>query len=278
MSASKSRDTASKVNFLTLTCSSRRINGFVVAWAMLKKTVTEEGGEEKEVEAPAWKIAYDEGGEEEVNAVEAVDAVLCSRAFQGGEKIEEDSDIWSYHNNLGKFVCARRGDTTAATISPLSLGKDLKKREIEINHTLKALIDKGAVPVGDPTQWRSGDRDAWVLEFSAALKEVSGSESKSYVMRRRAFSASTLDVDTHAPKGLAANSDATFNAVNTTSCAPCYTHRRRRSPSPSITSRSAFWPSRLPLTPSSALVTRKRWRVLLSTATRGYGQLTTPPQ
>lgn len=67
---------------------SRRLNGFVVSWAMLKQTV--EGGEvEREVEVPFWRIAYDEGGEEELPASEVVGAVLCSRAFLKGDKIEE---------------------------------------------------------------------------------------------------------------------------------------------------------------------------------------------
>ena len=117
---------------------------------MLKQTVAaeEEGGVEREVEAPYWRIAYDEGGEEELLASDAVEAVLCSKVFMKGENIEEGSDIWTYHNSLGKFVGAKRGEALNA-MSPYALGRDLRKREIEMNSTLKALVEKGAVANGD---------------------------------------------------------------------------------------------------------------------------------
>lgn len=156
-------------------------NGFVVGWANLAETSVNEDGMELTEEVKKWKIAYDNGKEEDVEGEDVLLARIRFYKFttSGGGDTEEDSGLWSYYNSMGKFGQTKKGDGDIAT-TPFLLLKDLKSKEKEFHQWLKALASKH----DKAGAWGEEGRALWQTSISDALRDEENVVSLEFVKTR----------------------------------------------------------------------------------------------
>ena len=152
------------------------VMGIVTGWKMTK-VVTDIGQENTEpseenangagsvesstTSVPVWIIDIDNGGEEELSAVQIVEGVsryLMWRTQYDGYS-EENFDLQNYRNALGRY-CGRAADAPYAS-TPAFLARHMIKKEQDLYPPLKNRVYEN--------EWggKSGARNAWV----ASVKE-----------------------------------------------------------------------------------------------------------
>ena len=110
---------------------------------------------------PVWIVDVDNGGEEELSAVEIVEGIsryLMWRTQYDGYS-EQNANLQQYRNNLGRY-CGRAADA-AYSSTPAFLARLMIKKEQDLYPPLKNLVYEN--------EWggKSGARNAWI----ASIKE-----------------------------------------------------------------------------------------------------------
>eukprot|EP00563_Minutocellus_polymorphus_P005222 CAMPEP_0181038320 /NCGR_PEP_ID=MMETSP1070-20121207/9869_1 /TAXON_ID=265543 /ORGANISM="Minutocellus polymorphus, Strain NH13" /LENGTH=1614 /DNA_ID=CAMNT_0023116089 /DNA_START=216 /DNA_END=5060 /DNA_ORIENTATION=+ len=118
-------------------------------------------GESSTKMAPVWVVDIDNGGEEELSAIQIVEGIsrfLMWRTQYDGYS-EENFDLQQYRNALGRY-CGRAADAPYAS-TPAFLARHMIKKEQDLYPPLKNRVYEN--------EWggKSGARNAWV----ASIKE-----------------------------------------------------------------------------------------------------------
>ena len=136
----------------------------VTGWRT-KKTATEYDSPDSEEpmvvekEEVVWSLAMDQGGDEEVNALELLNGLVRARKWkhQYPGYVESDSPLFAYRNKVGRF-CGRAADAPYAA-SHFFFCKLMLKREQEYYTSLKSRSYEN--------NWggKSGLRNAWIASM-----------------------------------------------------------------------------------------------------------------